>query len=310
MNGKTQDTLSRRSPWLAAILSFIMPGVGQVYGGKLTRGLVFGLVYGLAIPAALGVLALIGPAPTVLFGLVAIVAAFGVVAAAVVDAYRLAVRTKLDYQYKAYNRPAVYLLIGLMIQGSSIGYGLYVRSSLFEAFRVTAASMVPTINLNDRILGNKTAYRKADPRYGDIVLFHPPTGDWRSTYIKRVVALGGDTVEIQDGEVYVNGRKLPRELAGPAAVTDRAGRIMQGRVYTEQNGLAEYTIFLTDADAAPESNFGEITVPPHHCFVLGDARNNSLDSRQFGPIPYAAIKGRADYLYCPAGNWSRFGRLD
>jgi signal peptidase I len=84
-----------------------------------------------------------------------------------------------------------------MIQGSSIGHGLHVRASLLEAFRVTAASMYPTVALDDHILGNKTAYRRADPQRGDIILFHPPTGDWRSACIKRIVAIGGDTVELR-----------------------------------------------------------------------------------------------------------------
>jgi signal peptidase I len=310
MNEKTPDTPGKRSPWLAGVLSFIMPGIGQIYCGKLVRGLVFGIVYGLAIPATLGLLAYAGPAPTALFGLLAFVAALGVVAAAVIDAYGLAVRTRLDYERKAYNRPAVYLLIGLMIQGSSVGYGLHVRASLFEAFRVTAPSMFPTIGLNDRILGNKMAYRQADPQYGDIVLFRPPTGGWHETYIKRIVALGGDTIEIKDQEVYVNGRKLPRELVGPGtAVVDRAGKTVEGKLYDERNGRAEYTIFLTDAGAPEEATLRETTVPAHHCFVLGDARDNSFDSRQFGPIPYALIKGRADYVYWPARDWSRFGRL-
>jgi signal peptidase I len=189
VNERTQDTAGRRSPWLAGLLSFILPGIGQVYCGKLVPGLIFGILYGLAIPAALGFLAYVSPAPTVLFGLLAFVAALGVVAAAVIDAYRQAVRTRPDYQRKAYNRLAVYLLLGLMIQGSSIGYGLHVRASLFEAFRVSAVSMFPTIGLNDRILANKIAYRKADPQYGDIILFRPPTGGWRDTYIKRIVAL-------------------------------------------------------------------------------------------------------------------------
>jgi signal peptidase I len=310
MNERTQDAPGRRYPWLAALLSFIMPGIGQVYCGKLVRGLIFGIVYGLAIPVTLGWLAHISPAPTVLFGLLAFVAALGVVAAAVIDAYRLAVRTRPDYERKAYNRPAVYLLVGLMIQGASIGYTLHVRASLFEAFRVSASSMFPTIGLNDRILANKIAYRKADPQYGDIILFHPPTGDWRSTYIKRIVALGGDTVKIRNEEVYVNGRKLPRELVGPrTAVMNPAGKAVAGKVYKQWTGRAKYTIFLADARPPADANLAETTVPEHYCFVLGDARDNSLDSRQFGPIPCAVIMGRADYLYWPARNWSHFGRL-
>jgi signal peptidase I len=311
MNERTPNIAGRRSPWLAGLLSFILPGIGQVYCGKLVRGLIFGIIYGLAIPATLALLAYVSPAPTVLFGLLAFVAALGVVVAAAVDAYRLAVRTRPDYERKVYNRLAVYLLLGLMIQGSSIGYGLHVRATLFEAFRVSASSMFPTIGLNDRILANKIAYRKTDPQYGDIILFRPPTAGWRDTYIKRIVALGGDTVEIKNREVYVNGRQLPRELAGPATVVvGPAGKRVEGKVYRERNGHAEYTIFLADAGPPEQRALGEITVPAHHCFVLGDNRDESLDSRQFGPIPYAVIKGRADYLYWPARDWFHFGRLE
>jgi signal peptidase I len=310
MDERTQDTAGRRSPWLAGLLSFILPGIGQVYCGKLVRGLIFGILYGLAIPATLGLLAYVRAAPTVLFGLLAFVAALGVVAAAVIDAYRLALRTRPDYEAKAYNRVTVYVLLGLMIQGSSIGYSLHVRATLFEAFRVSAASMFPTIGRNDRILANKIAYCRADPQYGDIILFRPPTGGWRDTYIKRIVALGGDTVEIRNKEVYVNGQKLAREFVGPGTVIAApAGKTVEGNVYKERNGNAEYTIFLAEAGSPEESRLAEITVPAHHCFVLGDNRDDSFDSRQFGPLPYAVIRGRADYLYWPARDWSRFGRL-
>ena len=155
-----------RSVWLAALLSFIVPGVGQVYCGSLTRGLMFGLVYGLAIPVAFGLLGYLGPVPTVVFGFLAVAVLFGVVIAAALDAARLAARTRRDYGLKAYNRPAVYLLIGLMIQGSAIGYALHVRSSLVEAFRVPSASQYPTIVPQDRILADKTAYRKTDMARG------------------------------------------------------------------------------------------------------------------------------------------------
>ncbi len=304
------DTSARRSVWLAALLSFILPGVGQIYCGNLVRGLTFGLVYGLAIPVAFGLLGCLGPVPTVLFGLLAAAAIFGVVIAATVDAARLAARTRRDYEPKAYNRPAVYLLIGLMIQGSSIGYALHLRSSLVEAFRVTGASEYPTILLGDRILADKIAYRKTDISRGDVVLFHPPTGDWRSNHIKRIVALGGDTVEIKQGELYINDQKLPRELASAHVImTDATGKVIKGSIYREQNAGTSYKIFVADDELPSQGDSGKITVPEDHCFVLGDNRSHSLDSRQFGPIAYGLIKGRADYIYWPVDTWSRFGRI-
>ena len=204
----------------------------------------------------------------------------------------------------------MYLLIGLMIQGSAIGYALHVRSSLVEAFRVPTASEYPTIVPQDRILADKTAYRKTDMARGDVVLFHPPTGDWRNNYIKRVVALGGDTIEIKQGELYLNDQKLPRELvSAQTTMVDPAGKAIEGRIYREQNTDRSYKVFLATNDTLESSDFAKITVPENHCFVLGDNRSNSLDSRRFGPIAYGTIQGRADYIYWPADTWSRFGRI-
>jgi signal peptidase I len=242
--------------------------------------------------------------------LLAILAVLGVTIVATIDAYRIAAKTKPDYPLKPYNNPVAYLLIGLMIVGSSIGYGLHIRSSLFEAFRVPAASMYPTIGVNDRLLVDKTAYRKADPQRSDIVIFHPPTGEWRYHYIKRIVALGGDTVSMRNGDLYVNGQRLSRTQVSADAEQRIAGRTPTGMVYRENNGSTPYQIFLAADTSQGHSDFEEITVAEHHCFVLGDNRCESFDSRQFGPIPYAVIEGRVDYVYWPAHTWSRFGRLD
>ena len=314
MNEMPVTDSSKRSPWLAAALSVIMPGVGHVYCGELTRGLVFGLLYGVAIPVVLGWLAYTGPASTIQFAFLMVAAAFAVLIAATLDAYRLARRTKADYELKAYNCPLVYVLIGLMIQGSCIGYALHVRGSLFEAFRVPAASTYPAIDPNDRILVDKTAYRKHDPKRGDLVIFRPPDKNWRIHYIKRVVALEGDTVEMKEGLLHVNGEKLPLKKLEPSKANftevKANGEILRGEFFGETNGDSTYTIFLAPPNYDAVQNVDKVTIPKHHCFVLGDNRNYSLDSRHFGPIPFAAIGGRADYIYWPAHDWAHFGRLD
>ncbi len=309
----TSQSGKRRFAWLAVGLSILMPGVGHVYCGKLLRGLVYGLLYGVAVPIVLGLLAYVGPASTALFGFLMVIATLGIVVGAAADSYRLARRTKPDYEPKGYNCPAVYILLGLMIQGSCLGYTLHVRGSLFEAFRVTSASEYPTIVLNDRILVDKTAYRKTDPGIGETVLFRPPDRNWRIHYIKRIVALAGDTVKIENGLLYINGKELPRRRIGeektPLGISDEAANTIEGVVYEETNGAATYRVFSAPSPNDPAQNLAETTVPDHHCFVLGDNRDHSWDSRHFGPVPYAAIRGRADYVYWPADRWSRFGKL-
>jgi signal peptidase I len=310
MNGVPLNDRNRRLPWLAALLSFIMVGLGQVYAGRLVRGLIFSSAFSVAISASILFLAFAGPLSTMTFGLLAVVAGLGLTLAGVLDAYWVAARTRPDYEVKAYNKPVVYLLLGLLVMSNCIGFALHVRSSLFTAFRVSAPSMWPTIGVNDRILVDKTAYRRGHPQRGDIVVFHPPTGDWRNHLIKRVIALGGDTVSMRNGDLYVNGQQLMREPVSPDAQGKNAGQTPQAGIDQERNGTARYRILLSPGASQDQLNFAEITVPEHCCFVLGDNRYESADSRQFGPIPYAVIVGRADYIYWPARDWSRFGRLE
>lgn len=310
MNEITITDSGKRSPWLAALLSFIVVGLGQVYAGRLVRGLVYCLVFSLAIPVTILLLAYHGPIPTVPFGLLGAIVLLGLTLVAAMDAYMVAAKTEPDYQRKAYNSPVVYVLFSLLTLGSTIGYSLHIRSSLFEAFRVPAASMVPTIGVNDRILVDKTAYRKTEPQRGDIVLFHPPTDNWRNHYIKRIVALGGDTISMRNGDLYVNGNRLSRERISTEAQRRPSAKTSQGEIFGESNEGMTYRILWQADRPQDRPDFDDITIPEHHCFVLGDNRDASLDSRQFGPIPYAVIVGRADYIYWPAQDWSRFGRLN
>jgi signal peptidase I len=260
----------------------------------------------LAAPLLLGLSDLAG---TVVLPAIALMAILYV--GVIVDSYRLARRTKPDYELKEYNRWYVYALLVLINVGSSIVTAIDLRANYLEAFRVSTGSMTPTILLGDRFLANKIAYKTEDPKRGDVVVFANPR-DRRMKYIKRVVALAGDTVEIRQGELFINGQKLSRQALGRRTFKIPQ-KTLEGEVYLETNGLAGYKIFLEDQpplDDSPARQFGPLTVPVGHCFVLGDNRYNSQDSRHFGPVPITSLKGRADFLYFPGKDWSRFGKID
>jgi signal peptidase I len=124
-----------------------------------------------------------------------------------------------------------------------------------------------------------------------MVLFTNPDNR-REFWIKRVIAIAGDTVAVKDGNLYVNGAKLPLQPIGPGVVSGTTGQI----VYEENNG-AKYRIFISQGHQAPD--FPEITVPKNECFVMGDNRNEALDSRIVGPIPITSILGEFEYRYWP-----------
>ena len=303
----------KRRIWLAVLLSLIMPGLGQVYCGRLKRGLVLNFLNILPLPIIIGLFSL-SDSPSLMQIVIALILAGGMVQlTAIIDSTFLA-KHSAGYQFKDYNSPIVYVLLILIVTGGSIGSALYIRDQGLEAFRVPTGSCYPTIVPNDRILVNKNAYNRTDPQRGDLVVHICPF-DRHSNYIKRIVAVAGDTVEIKDGQLYVNSQKLSRRKL-PESTLDNIritveDRSLEGEVFEETNGNVKYNIFLAEPPHDKTTgDFEKITVPEHHCFVLGDNRNLSMDSRHFGPVPLATIKGRADYIYWPAMDWSHFGKIE
>jgi signal peptidase I len=295
-----------RSPLVAVSLSLAATGLGQIYCGRIVRGLVmfFGsLLFAPVILAA----ALLPPATVVLVGLIfALLAVLGVYVYAVVDAFRLARRGRDHFHPMDYNHPLVYalfVLVGLTYPAS----GLYfIRGSVFEAFKIPTASEAPTLLPGDRVLVNKTTYQRRFVRRGDEVVFRvssEPGLNW----VKRVIALPGDTVEVKNNEVFVNGQKLPREPE-PRASLGAAAQEIKGELFEETNSSRRYRILFA-ADTKPLPDYPQAKVPDGACFVLGDNRNNSRDSRTMGFVALGDVLGEVQYRYWPAATWTRFGVL-
>lgn len=150
---------------------------------------------------------------------------------------------------------------------------LVIRSFIVEVYRVDGSSMENTLRTEERVLVNKFIYRWGlrDPKPGDIIVFQYPRQPDRD-FIKRVVAVAGETVEMRGGKVFVNGQPYPEAPTVRMTITD----------------------------------FGPRTVPDNSVFVLGDNRSNSEDSRYFGQVPLGNIRGLAFARIWPVTRISGF----
>jgi signal peptidase I len=148
----------------------------------------------------------------------------------------------------------------------------FVRPFVVEAYRIPTESMVPTLEVGDRVLANKFVYRFTEPERGDIVVFDSVDEDDDQTLIKRVVGVAGDEIRVQGGVLYVNDE-------------------------------AQEEAYLNDADQS-RSFYGPTVVPEGHIFVMGDNRGNSADSRVFGPLPLENLKGEAFMRFWPVSKIS------
>jgi signal peptidase I len=146
----------------------------------------------------------------------------------------------------------------------AIVFSLAIRQYAFQPCRVQMGSMMPTLQENDLVLVNKIDYRFNTPKRGDVIVFRPPTLT-TDFYIKRVIGLPGDMVEVKNGKVYINQEIIDE----PYLIIETPG------------------------------NYGPTKLETDQYFVMGDHRNNSLDSREFGPIQLKSISGKACIVLWP-----------
>ena len=198
--------------------------------------------------------------------------------------------------------------------GLALGVALLLRAFVVEAFQIPSGSMIPTLAVGDHIFVSKFAYavgipftntkiaELSQPKRGDIIVFkYPP--EQNIDYIKRVVGLPGETIEVRRNELFVDGQPMPRELSGAACSDSESasdGEEFRHPCEAWLEHLGRETHLTHQDPRLPPSNYGPVKVPPGQYFCMGDNRDNSKDSRVWGFVPYELIKGRALIVW-----WSR-----
>jgi signal peptidase I len=182
------------------------------------------------------------------------------------------VEVKPDPAEPEQEKPGVLRVLVDIIETLVLSALLFAAINVISArIRVDGQSMLPTLNTGEFVIVNKLAYKVGSPKYGDIIVFHFPR-DPEQEYIKRVIGLPGDQVVIAQKQVQVNG------------------------VLLEEPYIADPPLY--------EANW---TVPDDSLFVLGDNRNNSSDSHNWGPVPMDYVVGKALFIYWPLDKWGFLG---
>jgi signal peptidase I len=198
----------------------------------------------------------------------------------------------------------------------ALAIALLIRAFLVEPFTIPSGSMLGTLQVGDFVFVSKLSYRAEipynilrirfpwggttlwewdTPKRGDIVVFRYP-GDQNIDYIKRVIAIPGDRVEVRNHQVLVNGALWPRQFTRSDVVRDQFCTDDKSQIYLEDNGERTYEVTI-GGGPIDHANYGPVTVPEGKLFMMGDHRDQSADSRIWGFAPIEYVKGRALFIW-------------
>jgi signal peptidase I len=296
----------RRKIWVTVILSLIDPGLALIYGGNLKAGVY--LVSGLLALDFLAI-SLRGISFTVMVAIVLLLVAIGI--------WLLIFNIRYTLQANRLKYPLIKhvwrWIIGVAIASFIISSAsdMIEKSLLFQAYKTPSASMANTLIQGDYLMASKRI-EVGKLQKSDLIIFKFP-GDTHQNYVKRIAAVGGDRIKIVDKQLFVNDNLVPPPSEGVFndstdiyPHSDEKRWILSTNAWGGKGGYWEY---LGNRDNMPE-----ITVPEGSFFVLGDNRDNSADSRFWGPVDSRLVVGRPKFIHFSWDSskfrirWKRMGK--
>jgi signal peptidase I len=280
---------NKRDSKKALLFSLIMPGLGQVYNGEVSKGISLFLIFAFSIPA-FSWLALNGPNFSLwILVLLGVLFALGVYVLSCTDAFKRAKVIGESYQLGPYNKSYVYLsmlFFGYFFVLSQLV--TYTKTNLVELYHVPSTSMSPGLEKGDYFFVDKDVNSpgcKRKIKRGDIATFVYPN-DRTTIYVKRIIGLPGDKIEMSGNDVKVNGQ----------SITEGSPSSAQAHLVVKEKAESGETY---DVYWKPGSQGTQLSliVPDGQVFVLGDNRDEAYDSRKFGTLPLTDINGVAKQIW-------------
>ncbi|GHE56935.1 signal peptidase I [Camelimonas fluminis] len=225
-------------------------------------------------------------------------------------------RTDVENREKPSKDGGLYETVKVIIQALLIA--VVVRTLLFQPFNIPSGSLIPTLLIGDYLFVSKYSYGysrysipfsppvfngrvlASEPKRGDVAVFKLPK-DNATDYIKRVIGLPGDRIQMRDGRLYINDQMVERQRIEDFVTTDSWGRQVPVPQYIETlPGGVKHRVIERDGDKGYWDNTYVYTVPAGHFFMMGDNRDNSTDSRDessVGYVPFENFIGRAELIF-------------
>jgi signal peptidase I len=295
---------------IALVFAFFGPlGAGQMYLGQRRRALLWFAIPFLLLVFCLLCMRALGEA--IGYGTLCLAIPLGLLVAwvaSVVDLYTIPAKR---LRRASATSIVFFFVVGVVLL---LTLQLLMRPFILEAFKIPSGAMQPSFLVGDHIFADKVAATTRSPKRGEVIVFRFPEHP-EQDFIKRVIAIPGDTLEVKQGHPTINGWEVPYCLLGTASVPSSEGAPSSGELFLEHLEGESYLVFLDAANAHPDPD-GPYTVAANEVWVLGDNRNNSHDSRYWfkgrgGGVPFDHVKARPLFRWLTVTNngadWSRTG---